>query len=145
MGTYDSYQTDKEKEEEGAWVTLQDGSEWLLARGNSQRSQKARELAQKPFTAAIRQAERSGKPLASEIQEKINLDWAVNGIVLDWKNVTGPNGRKLPFSSDNVRKVLSDLPDLFLDIIVESGNLANYQVVEDEESAKNSKSGSSGN
>lgn len=37
--------------------------------------------------------------------------------VADWRGVTGPDGAELPFTQENVRKVMTDLPWLRKDVL----------------------------
>ena len=137
MGTYDVYHTDKKREEDGTWVTLADGSKWLIARGRSARSRKALRDAERPYQNLIRQNERTGRSMPDEVQDKIHLEWAVNGLVLNWDGVTGPDGQVLEFSADNLRKVLTDLPDLFLEIVQQASEVTNFHSEKEEEEVKN--------
>lgn len=138
MGTYDTYATDKEREENGTWVTLSDGSRWLLARATSSRAQEARNKAQRPYRNLIRQNERLGRDLPQEVENEIALETVVQGVVLDWSGVTGPKGEKLNCTENNVRKVLKDLPDLQFEVLRESNDIENFQRIEQEEAEKNS-------
>lgn len=136
MGTYSTYQTDKKREEEGTWAEMPDGSEWKLARASSKRSQQARKKAEQPHRSLLQRCERMGTPIPEEIEDEINMEWMANGVVLDWKGVTGPSGDELEFTDANVRQVLTDLPDLTLDVVRASGNIANYRQQEIEEEGK---------
>lgn len=136
MSTYDVYSTDKSLEEEGTWITLVDGSEWKISRASSQRSQKARRNAEKPHRSTLQRAERMGEPVPQNVDDEINMEWMVNGIVLGWKGVTGPNGEELEFNESNMRMIFSDLPDLMLEVVRASGDISNFRQQEAEEEGK---------
>lgn len=138
MGTYDEYGTDKQKEENGVWVEMLDGSKWLLARGNSIRSRKALNNARKPFRQHIQRSERMNADLPEDISDKINLEWASTGLVLNWEGVTGKDGNALPFSKENVKTILNDLPDLFEEVVRVVSSSGNFTAQLNEEAEKNS-------
>ncbi len=143
MGTYDIYKTDKAKEEDGAWVTFVDGSKWLIVRGNSSRARRALEAAQRPHRSATLRSQRQNKALPEAITDEINMNWTVNALVLGWKGVTGPDGKALTFNEKNLRQILTDLPDIHLDVLTACGEISNYQDQMDEETVGNSQKTSS--
>ena len=139
-GTYAAYYTSKEKEEEGAWVTLMDGSEWKLSRTSSKRAQEALRKAQQPFQNITQRADRRGGQVPTEIQDQININWIMNGIVQEWKGVTDREGKEVPCSKENkakVRQILMDIPDMQVDLILEAAKAAHYQEEQDENNLGN--------
>ena len=126
MGTYDTYKTDKTKEEEGVWQTMADGSRWRIARSTSDRGSKALRNAQREFKTLLRQCEQRDSDVPTSVTDKINLNWVVNGIVTDWEGVTGPDEEPLSFSVENVKQVLIDLPEINLEVLRHSMTLAHY-------------------
>lgn len=143
--TYSQWKTDKKLEEEGAIVVLSDGSEWKLARANSRRSRAALAKAREPYKSQIKSAEIRGGELDEDISNKINVEWLARGVVMGWKDITDEHGEELPFSHANVTKILNDLPDLMMEVLRESGVMANFKVQVDAEAVKNSPSGSASN
>lgn len=137
MGTYSTYKTDKKLENEGAWVTLADGSEWKIRRGTSNASQTALRNAQKPHQTLIRQCEMRGDPLPEAIQDEININWVANGLVTDWKGVTDENEEPLNYATEACKKVLGDLPDVMMEILLASGRSAQYRAASLSDAEKN--------
>lgn len=144
MALYDRYGTSKELEENGVWVDFGDGVQLLLARIKSQRSLAAKKAAEKPYRDVLRTASRLGKEVTEDIQTKIALDWLVNGVVLDWKDVTDRSGKKLRFTPDNARRVFDDLPDFLDDVIFAASSQQTYQETADREAVGNSAATSGG-
>jgi hypothetical protein len=58
-------------------------------------------------------------------------------VVLDWEGVLDREDNEIPFSSENVVKIFTDLPDLFDVIQEEASNLTNYLMEEIESDIKN--------
>lgn len=127
MSTFSTYKTDRKKEEEGEWVQMADGSRWKIARAASHRARKAIRDAQRPYMTVIRQCEQRDEMLPADVDDKINVDWAVNGIVIDWKGVTGPDGKEMKFNEKNLRFVLTELPDLLREVIAQASRASNFR------------------
>jgi hypothetical protein len=144
MSLYDRYGTNKELEENGVWVEFGDGVQLLLARIKSQRSLSAKKAAEKPYREVLRNASRMGKEVTEDIQTRIALNWLVNGVVLDWKEVTDRTGKKLKFSPDNARDLFEDLPDFLDDVVFAASSQATYQEAADREAVGNSVATSGG-
>ena len=58
-------------------------------------------------------------------------------VVLDWANVVDRDGKIMEFSVENCVKLLTDLPELFRQIVQDAENYHNFKEVETEEIAKN--------
>lgn len=113
MGTYDQFKTDQILETQGIILDLGDCGKFKIARAggaNKKFAQKFQAVT-KPYRRAI-QTETIDADLANKLMRQAYAD----SVVLGWEGVTGPDGQPLPFSRENVLKVLEDLPSLFDEI-----------------------------
>lgn len=138
MGTYDVFKTDSALEEDGAEITLTDGSKWKLRRLSSKAGREAFQKAQRPFQGMLRSANIRALPIPPEIDRAIVRNALINGIVVGWEGVTDVDGNALSFTKENCEKVLTDLPDLAAEAFAAAGELANYRAATLSEAAKNS-------
>lgn len=129
MSIYKKYSTDKTKDQEGVFIPVGGGASFKLTRmgpTNIRYGNKFKALS-KPYERLAKNDELSPEK-ALEIQVK-----AFCGTVLvDWKDVTDKDGNPLEFSEENAVKVLTDLPDLYLELVSESENRDNFQIDEKE-------------
>ncbi len=130
---YQQYATDAKKELEGFEFNIGE-STFILARAGGRNRQYHVVRAKK--MAAFRQ----DQILGLVDQEKTNealADVYAETIIKGWKNVRDLKGKEIPYTVENCKKLLLDLPDLF-DIIVDvSLNMKNYQDAVTEEMVKN--------
>lgn len=85
----------------------------------------------KPYTRLIQ----SGK-MDSELQEKIYKDVFIETVLISWKNVTDRSGKPLEFSAENARKLFTDLPDLFEELVSQAGSAETFRAEALEDVAK---------
>lgn len=71
------------------------------------------------------------------VAEQILREAYADAVIVGWEGVTDENGNDLPFTRDNVLKVLEDLPDLFRDIQEQANLLSNFKAEALEDEAKN--------
>ncbi len=62
-----------------------------------------------------------------------------DSVILGWANVTGADGRALAFNRTNVIKLLTDLPDLFVNITEQANDARNFRKSELADAEKNLK------
>lgn len=114
MSLYEDFATDQSLESSG--VVRNFGDFWIkIARAGG--SNKAYQRALKRRTDKVRRAMELNK-LPVEESNRIMVEVYADTIVLDWggDGMVNRDGTPLPFNRDNVVKVLTDLPDLFLQI-----------------------------
>lgn len=134
MGLYNSYKTNKAGEQEGVWVPFADNANIRLARagGSNKRFLKAAEKFRRKHKHQLK-----SDILTDEMVFPEAVKIYAECIVLDWENVTNEYDEPLECTKENVIKVLTDLPDLFVDIQEAALNYAVYRDAIDEEAAKN--------
>ncbi len=135
---YKEFGTNQEQEQEGVWIKYgdaEDSYEIKLARagGNNKRFAKVLERKSRPHR---RKLETNTAPAG--LAERLLIETFAETVVLDWKNVDGPDGEPFLFSKKNCIKLFNDLPDLFAMIRDEAQAAVNYQSAELEEDEKNS-------
>jgi hypothetical protein len=71
------------------------------------------------------------------LSQQVMREVYVDAVVLGWENIEDEAGKELIFSGENVKKVFTDLPDLFADIIEQSKNAALFRATIREADLKN--------
>ena len=77
-----------------------------------------------------------GTPTTDEA-ERIILETYAETIVKGWSNLTDKEGKPLPFSVDNCKQLLSDLPELFASIKKHANDFGNFRKIKEEAEIKN--------
>ncbi len=129
MGIYALFTTDRNLETEGIYLEYA-GARFLVARAGGS-NKKFTTIAQKrlaPFTEAMRRG-----VVDEETSVKVLAEIYADSVVLDWENVTDKKDNLLSYNRENVIKVLTELPELFDVIRVESENVKNFRPLVSEE------------
>lgn len=139
MSFYSSNMTDPNKEKNG--VVLEYGSNsrgepitFLIARegGRNVQYQKVAEVVFKPYRRQIQHAS-----IEPDVLENLLAQVYAKAVVRGWTGVEDANDQPLPFSEENVLKVLTDLPVVF-DAIKETARDFNQYLMDSlEAEAKN--------
>lgn len=130
-GLYNTFKTNEQFETEGVWLEygyLDDDESKPIrikiarAGGQNKAFTKALEKATKPHRKALQAG-----MLDDRIADRLYKGVFAETVVLDWVNVTDQDGIGLEFTKDNVLKVFSDLPDLFVDLREQAGNVSLFR------------------
>lgn len=125
MPLYDDYQTDESLEQEGVVRTY--GDFWVrLARAGGSNKKYGKVLKQK--TEKVRRAIELNK-LPSEEADRIMVEVYAEAVVLGWggEGLVDRNGVAIPFTTENVKRVLTDLPELFAQIQKDAGAAESFK------------------
>lgn len=123
-GLYSQFKTDESVEKEGLLLEYGPNS-----KGDPIRIRIAR--AGGSNVAFVKSFERHSQPYKRLIQlgqmdeannRRLMLNVYLDSVVKGWENVEDEEGNPLPFSRDNATKLLTDLPDLFGDIMTQAAN-----------------------
>lgn len=135
MSLYKTYATDKNLES-GAGVKLEypDGVSLTIHRagGSNRKFLQSMDAKIKPHRRQIQLG-----TIDRDLSDKLIAEVYAESVIKGWSGVTDENGNDLPFTKQNVVKLLLDLPDLFNDIKAQADTLANFRKEELEEEAKN--------
>ncbi len=134
MGTYDTFKNSENHEQNGITLDLGDSGKFVIARagGGNHTYRKTLERLSKPYRRAIQ-----ARTLSIEKDTELLAKCYAECIVKSWEGVTGPDGEPLPFTQENCIKLLSDLPDLFLEIQQTANEDQLYREVIQEEDSGN--------
>lgn len=113
-GTYGDYALDATLEAEGAWVEFRGGMQ-LRVRSDSTRA--VRQWANKNAKGQRQQIIAHGGILPVDMIDKNEIAMCAAVLVSDWRGVTDRDGKPLPYSPENVRQVLTDLPSLRREVL----------------------------
>jgi hypothetical protein len=118
MSLYSQFATDTNQEKDGIFLQYGTNSKGLPVRikiaragGSNARFAKILERETKPYRRQI-QMETLDEETGQIIQRRVYA----KAVILGWENVEDKAGVAIPFTEENVIKVLTDLPDLFIDI-----------------------------
>jgi hypothetical protein len=122
--TYSMFKTDSTTEQTGIWLRYSPTMRIRVARsgGGNVAFAKALEAKSKPYRLAIK-----NEMMDNELGKQILIEVYAETVVLGWEGVTDERGKDLPHSRENVVKLLTDLPDLFQDIIEQSSKMALFR------------------
>ncbi|MFI5391672.1 MAG: hypothetical protein ACHQYQ_09945, partial [Bacteriovoracales bacterium] len=125
MSLYKEFGTSNKKEE-GIKVEPMAGFFFTIKRsgGSNKAYSEAATRRLRPFVQRFN----SGKNIPLDTIQEINIELFVEYILLGWsENVTDRSGNQLPFTKDNAKKLLQDLPELYSFLSDEAGNLDNFK------------------
>ena len=139
MSLFEQFETDRNKEKDGVPVTYganKDGTipTFYLARMGSVNS-KYSMLIKKLTKQYKRQIQLDSLPEDKVIE--ISMQAFVGGVLRGWENIQGRDNKIIPFTSDNAIKLLTQLPDLFNDLIAQASDIDLFKMVELEKDIKN--------
>lgn len=139
-GLYDVFKTDKTLETEGRWIDYGDiGASFKIASADSPLYRKFMAEQLRPYRVQI-----DNDTMAQKDVQRVMLAGFVCCILKDWKGVTDENGKELPFTTENAKKVMEDLPVLFNDLMKQARDYTTFVRGKNEQTAKNSENTSAG-
>lgn len=130
---YKLFKTNARAEEQGVWLEYEDAKTRVKvtrAGGQNKKFQKKLEALSRPYRRAIQ-----ADMMSNEKMRKLTMQTFIATVIVGWEcwddekastmdngdgwvpGVPGEDGTVLEFNKANVEKVLTDLPDLFDDII----------------------------
>lgn len=132
-GPYRQWLTDKELEQRGVWLEYDDYRIRIARAGG----------ANKPFLRAAEEFRRKHKHelrwdlMKTEEQNEEAIKIYARTIVLDWEGVVDQHGEPMPLTYENIVKLFTDLPDLFINVQERATDLALWKAYLDEQAAGN--------
>jgi hypothetical protein len=109
-GTYGHFKRNESRESDGIILDMGTAGRFTIARagGGNKRYQQSLERRMRPHRKSFQQG-----TLSDDIAGGIILESFVDAVILGWDGVTDEEGKSIAFSKEAVRKLLTDLPDLF--------------------------------
>lgn len=139
MSLYKQFKTDANLEKEGILLELgqtDDGKPiaFRIARagGGNVAFAKVMEAKMKPYRRQLQT-----DTLDPKVAERILREVYAEAVILGWENVQDEDGNEMEFSVENCIKLLTDLPELYLEIQQSSQKTALYRQMVREADAKN--------
>lgn len=130
--TYAAYRLDK-SETEGSWQDLRSGGKVKVRYENSTRVQDDARRLDKKYRAIM--MTEGGLP--AETQAERDTELCATSILVDWADITDENGALIPFSIENARRVLTDLPEMRRDVVYAARVSENFRAQEQAQIAGN--------
>ena len=120
MSVFSQFKTSKVAESEGIEVRFKPNEDGTVPSFRIARMGKSNARYVKSVESRTRPHRQNiiDKVITNEIAEEINLNVFCDAVLLGWENIIGEDGKTIPYSWDNAKKLMSDLPDLY-DILKE--------------------------
>jgi hypothetical protein len=116
-------------------VTLDYGSFKIVvarAGGSNKRFAKALEAKLRPHRRAVETG-----TLDETLNRRLLVEVYAETVILGWENMQDEAGEALAFTRENVMKVMTDLPDLFADVVEQTNKVAIFKDMGEEDDVKN--------
>jgi len=131
------------KLERGTWVRLDPTCRVKVVYTNSPEYQFKQKQAMKPYRTVLAKTRDFDDAMSQEDQDKLTVQLIVDYVLLDWEGVeygTDGEGKAilLPYSKENARKVLTDVPAFRQMVEEAAATLSNFRAHDAEADAKNS-------
>lgn len=132
---YDLFDCDKDMEVKGIWQDFGVYGKFLIARAGGANARYVTMLskAMEPYQRQLQK-----DMMDNKVAEDILIRVFSRTVILDWEGVIGRDGKEIKYSVENCIKLLTDLPDFFLDMREESARLQNFRKHDLEDDSKNS-------
>ncbi len=139
ISIFKQFKTNESKESEGVWVYFGDEDKpdtpaFLICRSGKSNKKYIRELER--ATSKNKGSFRSGK-IPSDIMESIALKVFCKTVILDWKNIINLDKETIPFSYENAKSLMLELPDLYDQLSIFSQDFGNFKDEEMEDESGN--------
>lgn len=133
LSAYAQFESDAALEAAGVWRQI-GTMEFLIARAGGENEDFLKTAGKrfKPYQAAL-----AAETMPKELARDLVIDVFVDTILKDWRGVFDRDGVELPFSKENAKRLLRDLPNLFAALQAESQKQGNFRRANVEEAAKN--------
>lgn len=139
VGIFKQYGINQDKVEKGVPIQLSENSDgtiptFIVSRISTTNKKylKAMEVATRPYERLIK---------ADALTDKQNLDISlevfVNAILLDWSDVKDEDLNVIPYSKENAKKIMREIPELYEELREASKKLKLFQDDLIEEQTKN--------
>jgi hypothetical protein len=125
------------KLERGTWVRLDPTCRVKVVYTNSPEYQFKQKQAMKPYRTVLAKTRDFDDAMSQEDQDKLTVTLIVDYVLLDWEGVDYENAA-LPYSKENARKVLTEVPAFRQMVEEAAATLSNFRAHDAEADAKNS-------
>lgn len=124
MSLYDDYSLDPAAQNDGIWVEMRGGA---LFRIRSDSSDKVRQWSLRRAKAQRQVIIANEGIVPPALADKNEIALCAEVVITGWENVTDRAGAVLPYTEDNARQLMKDLPSLRRDILLVSSTEAGYR------------------
>lgn len=123
MNAYSLFESDADAETSGVWVPIAD-MKFKLARAGGLNDNFAKAVTKtfKPYQAAV-----ASDTMPKELALELVINVFVDTVLLGWENVKGRDGAAIEYSKASAKKLLTELPNLFLKLQEEATKLSNFR------------------
>lgn len=136
---YKKYETDSVKETNGIVIEFDENEDKTIPSFLLSRLSEGNKAYMKELQRLVTQKKQDLKQrdLKSDDNQECVKSAFASEIIKGWSNIYDADGNILPYTSKNAIKLLSDLPDLYSELVVKSNDVELFRKDVLEESAKN--------
>ena len=130
---YEMYATDHQREVEGFWHPVSEKISFKLARagGANMTYTQVLEAKTRPHRREVdslnTDTDKKVRQSTLDLLNRLMRESFAEAVIQDWKGVTDEKGKKLVFSPAAATKLLTDLPDLFIELREVAAKQANFR------------------
>lgn len=140
---YEMFATDSTKEKDGVWLNY--GSNPATdpafhvrrAGGENRKYQQILASRMRPYQRILNDKGRLPDEATIRAIENIHREAWRESCLLNWRNIKDKDKTLLEFSPENVKKHMVELPELYRDLMEQSGSTALFRMQEVQDAAKN--------
>jgi hypothetical protein len=108
LDLFEIFSTNRESEEDGRWVQLNDKTGFKIRALNAKAVIDLREKLAKPYAQLVR----AGLKIPEEKNEELSLRVIAGGVIADWRGVKIGDQVDVPYSSEAAYALIKKLPKL---------------------------------
>lgn len=131
---YELFERDEDMETKGIWQNFGVYGRFLIARAGGSNSRFSSMLSKvmEPYQRQIQK-----NMLEESVANDLLIKVFAKTVILGWDGVTGKDGNELKYSYEACVKLITDLPDFFLDMREEAMRISNFRKIDLEDDGKN--------
>ena len=130
LSIYEMYETDMVREVEGFWYKVSKKISVKMARAGGANLEFSKEMELKTRPHRKRGGAFEGDNVDIELATELMKEAFADKIILDWKGMTNKESKKIAYSPAAARKLLIDLPDLYIELRDAAGAASNFRIEE---------------
>ncbi len=131
---YDLFERDEDMETKGIWQNFGPYGKFLIARAGGAN---ARFLSMLSKTMEPYQRQIQKNMLPEDVANELLINVFARTVILGWEGVIDKDGKAIEYSYEACVKLLTDLPDFFIDMREEATRIQNFRSAEFEDDAGN--------
>ena len=121
---YDRFKTDQTLEVSGKWLDYGKYGKLRVARAGGANTRFSQTL---EFKTREYREEIDDGTIDMDLANTLMIETFAESVILDWEDVIGEDGKEIPFSSENVTKLFTDMPDFWANVREKASSMNTYK------------------